>query len=49
MLIYISLQSAQGMNVGYCLNYDYWGRGYTSEAFNKFIEMYWVFEGMPCP
>jgi len=33
--------SEQGLEVGYCLNIRYWGRGYAGEAFRAFLELYW--------
>lgn len=37
--------SDQGMETGYCLHKDFWGKGYATEAFRCFLEMYWKIEG----
>jgi RimJ/RimL family protein N-acetyltransferase len=37
--------SPHGMEVGYCINLKYWGRGYGSEAFGCFLELFWGLEG----
>jgi RimJ/RimL family protein N-acetyltransferase len=34
----------QGLEVGYCMNIKYWGRGFASEGFKKFLEVYWGLE-----
>jgi len=36
--------SAEGLEVGYCVNVEYWGRGYAGEAFAAFLDMYWKLE-----
>lgn len=33
--------SPSGLEVGYCMNIAYWGRGYAGEAFAAFLELYW--------
>ncbi|KAE9380022.1 acyl-CoA N-acyltransferase [Stipitochalara longipes BDJ] len=33
---------AQGMEVGYCLSIKYWGKGYITEGFRAFLELYWT-------
>ena len=38
--------SEQGMETGYCLHKDHWGRGYATEAFEGFLRMYWTITGM---
>ncbi|CZR51629.1 uncharacterized protein PAC_01506 [Phialocephala subalpina] len=35
--------SPQGMETGYCLNREYWGRGFATEAFALFLKWYWTF------
>lgn len=35
--------SPQGMETGYCLNRDYWGKGYATEAFGLFLKYFWTF------
>ncbi len=34
-----------GMEVGYCLNIDFWGEGYCTEGFKGFLEWFWGLEG----
>jgi RimJ/RimL family protein N-acetyltransferase len=34
----------QGMEVGYCLNISFWGKGYITEGFKAFLELYWGLE-----
>ncbi|KAN0119409.1 acyl-CoA N-acyltransferase [Hyaloscypha variabilis] len=34
----------QGMEVGYCMNVRYWGKGYATEGFRAFLELFW---GLP--
>jgi RimJ/RimL family protein N-acetyltransferase len=34
-----------GMEVGYCANIAYWGRGFISEGFTRFLELYWTLPG----
>jgi len=38
--------SEQGMEVGYCLNREYWGKGYATEAFSSFLSHYWTLPGI---
>ncbi len=35
----------QGLEVGYCLNRAYWGRGYITEGFRAFLEIFWELPG----
>ena len=35
----------QGLEVGYCLNRAYWGRGYITEGFRAFLEIFWGLPG----
>jgi RimJ/RimL family protein N-acetyltransferase len=37
--------SAQGMEVGYCMNVNYWGRGFASEGFSAFLDLFWSLPG----
>jgi RimJ/RimL family protein N-acetyltransferase len=39
----------QGLEVGYCLNRAYWGRGYITEGFRAFLEIFWELHGKPNP
>jgi RimJ/RimL family protein N-acetyltransferase len=39
----------QGLEVGYCLNRAYWGRGYITEGFRAFLEIFWELPGKPNP
>lgn len=41
--------SDQGMETGYCLNKAYWGKGYATEAFKMFLDMYWKLPGLLFP
>lgn len=34
-----------GLETGYILNINYWGRGYATEAFEGFLGIYWGLEG----
>ncbi|KAM3076318.1 hypothetical protein ACMFMG_007138 [Clarireedia jacksonii] len=36
--------SPQGLEFGYCINYDYWGKGYATEAARMFLDTYWGLE-----
>jgi RimJ/RimL family protein N-acetyltransferase len=36
----------QGLEVGYCLNIKYWGKGYTTEGFRAFLEVFWELPGL---
>jgi RimJ/RimL family protein N-acetyltransferase len=36
--------SHQGMETGYFMNVDYWGKGYASEAFAGFLQLFWSLE-----
>jgi hypothetical protein len=38
--------SEQGMETGYCINIEEWGKGYASEAFKAFLEWFWGLPGM---
>jgi len=38
--------SEQGMEVGYCVNIKYWGKGFATEALRMFLELYWSFSGL---
>ena len=38
--------SDQGMETGYCLHKDHWGKGYATEAFEGFLNMYWTIKGI---
>lgn len=45
--------NSPGMETGYCLNIEYWGKGYATEAFRSFLEYYWTLSGalllvLPC-
>ena len=31
----------RGLEVGYCVNLHYWGKGYCGEALAAFLELYW--------
>lgn len=35
-----------GMEVGYCFNSAYWGRGYATEGFMGFLSYYWTLPGI---
>jgi RimJ/RimL family protein N-acetyltransferase len=35
----------QGMEVGYCMNVRYWGKGYATEGFRAFLELFWGLPG----
>jgi RimJ/RimL family protein N-acetyltransferase len=37
----------QGLEVGYCLNIKYWGKGYITEGFRAFLEVFWELSGTP--
>ena len=37
---------AEGMEVGYCMNIAFWNRGYATEAFGCFLELFWGLEGL---
>jgi len=37
--------SRQGMEVGYCLNIAYWGKGFATEGLKAFLEIYWELPG----
>jgi RimJ/RimL family protein N-acetyltransferase len=39
----------QGLEVGYCLNRAYWVRGYITEGFRAFLEIFWELHGKPNP
>jgi len=41
--------SQQGMEVGYCVNINYWGKGYATEALKAFLEMFWNLPGKLSP
>lgn len=32
------------METGYCLNREYWGKGFATEAFSLFLRYYWTLE-----
>jgi RimJ/RimL family protein N-acetyltransferase len=32
------------MEVGYCVSVKYWGRGFASEGFRAFLDLYWGLE-----
>ncbi|KAH8652760.1 GNAT domain-containing protein [Tricladium varicosporioides] len=34
--------SAQGFETGYCMNLNYWGKKYATEAFGAFLKLYWT-------
>ncbi len=38
--------SAEGMEVGYCMNVSYWGRGFASEGFLAFLPLFWSLPGL---
>jgi RimJ/RimL family protein N-acetyltransferase len=35
----------QGLEVGYCLNRGYWGKGFITEGFRAFLEIFWGLSG----
>ncbi|KAH8811469.1 N-acetyltransferase-like protein [Xylogone sp. PMI_703] len=37
-------ESPQGLETGYFMNSKYWGKGYATEAFKAFLDMYWTLE-----
>ena len=37
--------SPQGLENGYCLNLKYWGKGYATEAYAAFLQLYWGLTG----
>lgn len=37
--------SEQGLETGYCMNLNYWGKGYATEAFAAFLKLYWTLPG----
>jgi RimJ/RimL family protein N-acetyltransferase len=36
--------SPQGLEFGYCFKYEYWGKGYATEAARMFLDIYWGLE-----
>lgn len=36
--------SPHGLEMGYCINIAYWGRGYASEALTGFLKLFWSLE-----
>jgi RimJ/RimL family protein N-acetyltransferase len=37
--------SEQGMEMGYCVNIHYWGKGYATEALKAFLDLFWSLPG----
>jgi RimJ/RimL family protein N-acetyltransferase len=35
----------QGLEVGYCLNRRYWGKGFVTEGFGEFLRVFWGLSG----
>ncbi len=35
----------QGMETGYCVNREFWGKGYATEAFGCFLTYFWTLSG----
>lgn len=35
-------QDEKAMEVGYCFNVDYWGKGYATESFAAFLNWLWA-------